>query len=252
LRKAQARRSRSAGVNFSHLVVLNGDSASLPERTGEIFARFIKALFNEAESQSKQDSTSSLQAISEAPAGEPAMRKLSLLQNFKERENRRAGVIRGPDARELDLRCDLDQQPRPRQSQLCKHCAVSVLRKRIPASSKRRKVHPVALRVKEIALMRDIVVPRNTGIPACAPSGVALREMSGKKHARTNYMDSAGFNPAGRTGRRPMFPPLPVNEFPKARIVANRSSFSPILQIVNRDALVHAVPLPPLFQKSLD
>src|SRR2546423_12704619 len=39
--------------------------------------------------------------------------------------------------------------------QPCKHCAALVRRKRIPASSKRRKMHLVGARVKEIALMRE-------------------------------------------------------------------------------------------------
>src|SRR5882724_3516194 len=43
------------------------------------------------------------------------------------------------------------QQPR-RQPQPCKHYVALVRRKRIPASSKRRKMHPIVTRVKEIAL----------------------------------------------------------------------------------------------------
>jgi len=45
----------------------------------------------------------------------------------------------------------------------------------MPDSSKRRKVHPVDGMVKKIARARDIIVRGNTGIPACAPSGVSLR-----------------------------------------------------------------------------
>ena len=47
--------------------------------------------------------------------------------------------------------------------------------KRDPDSSKRRKMHPVDSRVKDIALMHEHVGLGNTRILARAPGGVALR-----------------------------------------------------------------------------
>src|SRR6266480_4394390 len=45
---------------------------------------------------------------------------------------------------------------------------------------------------------------RNTGIPACAPSGVALRCL-GKNASASELHEAAGCKPAGRTGRGPVF-----------------------------------------------
>src|SRR2546423_13638089 len=81
---------------------------------------------------------------------------------------------------ELRLGSTTNRQRRSRP-QPCKHCAALVRRKRIPASSKRRKMHLVGVRVKEIALMREHAISPSgrdrseTDIPARAPSEVALR-----------------------------------------------------------------------------
>src|SRR4029077_1532129 len=55
-----------------------------------------------------------------------------------------------------------NRQRRSRR-QPCKHCAASVRQKRIPASSKRRKMHLVGARVKEIARIRERAISPGKG-----------------------------------------------------------------------------------------
>ena len=76
--------------------------------------------------------------------------------------------------------------------------------------------------------MREYTGSKNTGIPACAPSGVALRCQD--KSNRAGITPSSGLQTrwAHRpTACVPLW--LRANEFLKARIVANRIPFPTVL-----------------------
>jgi hypothetical protein len=92
-------------------------------------------------------------------------------------------------------------------------------------------------------------VPRRARYPTLKSGDVPELEFGNEKEL------VGGHRPPLPAARRPpdhVLLWLPANELLKTRIVPNRIPFPSVFQIVDRDAVVHAVHRSRCFQKSLD